>query len=91
MQRGTSPLNIDAQLRDLSLLREKVEILNGDRPRAFEQASVRRANLSDLARLEPKSARVASTTPTKVEVDLMVDDIAAIMRALRVVASIAGR
>lgn len=91
MQRGTSPINLDAQMRDFPRLREKLEVLNGDRGNALQRAAVRRGNLAELSRLEPKSARTAGTTPTAEEIDLVVDDIAAIMSALRVVASMAGK
>lgn len=91
MRRGTAPINMDAQLRDFPRLREKLEVLNGDRGNALARAAVRRGNLSELARLEPKSARTVGTTPTSEELDLVVDDIAAIMQALRVVASMAGK
>lgn len=92
MRRGTAPINMDAQLRDFPRLREKLEVLNGDRgSSALARAAVRRGNLSELSRLEPKSKRTAGTAPTSEEIDLVVDDIAAIMSALRVVASMAGK
>lgn len=66
-----------------SINQEKLEVLNGDRRRSRAQAAVRRADIKRLADLNQKSQPAAGTDITPDEYDALVNDVAAIMQALR--------
>lgn len=70
--------------RDMPILKEKLEVLNGDRPRAAGQAAVRRQQMDSALRElgEPSSAPAAGPSPTTEEYNQLVQDIHAIFSAL---------
>ena len=70
--------------RDMPILKEKLEVLNGDRPRAAGQAAVRRRQIDAIVRElgEPTSALAAGTSPTSEEYNALVRDIHTIFAVL---------
>lgn len=71
-------------LKDLPIMREKLEVLNGDRRKALSRAAVRREQMNELNNLsEPASAKADGATPTAAEFDALVEDVHRIMAALR--------
>tara|TARA_Y100000296_G_C4937876_1_gene139921 strand:+ start:160 stop:423 length:264 start_codon:yes stop_codon:yes gene_type:complete len=78
---------LDALVRDFSWVKEKVETMNAERPRALGQAAVRRQDIGELALLAPKSESAAGSTPTQAEYDALVADVHRIMNALRTIGS----
>jgi nucleotidyltransferase/DNA polymerase involved in DNA repair len=69
---------------DAKLLREKLEALNGDRPRQPGRAALRLEDLSGLMELPTRlqAEKAAGSVPTKAEFDRLVDDINTLHRRL---------
>jgi len=70
-----------------ALLRERIEALLGERPRAMEQSAVRIADLRPILSLKPdlRSAPAAGAAPTKAEFDALVRDLHDTRQLLRAV------
>lgn len=81
--------NLGQTLRDFALLKEKVEILTGERGRA-EDAAVRRGNLKLLGQSAMKSEKVA-TAPTAEQFNALVDDVHSIDQQLSAIAELLAR
>lgn len=73
--------------KDLSIMREKLEVLNADRGDR-EQAAVRRGDLQELSSLETLrgSATAAGSTPTAAEFDALVKEVRLLRETLLVIA-----
>lgn len=71
-------------LRDLPIMREKLEVLNGDRRKALSQAAIRRGQVEELNNLsDPVSTKAAGATPTAAEFDALVEDVHRVMATLK--------
>lgn len=86
MRRDITPSDPQV-LRDLPRLREKLETLTAERPRALAQAAVRRGDLAELARLTPASRPAGAANPSADEFDALVRDVHRLMEALRTIGS----
>jgi hypothetical protein len=76
--------------QDLARLREKLELLTGERGDATKSKSaVRRGELLALASLKLQSAQV-SATPTAAQYNALQADVAAIFAALQTISNIYG-
>ncbi|MFN4167643.1 MAG: hypothetical protein ACK4HD_05010 [Pannonibacter phragmitetus] len=70
-----------------ALLRERIETLLGERPRAMEQSAVRIADLRPILSLKPdlRSGPASGAAPTKSEFDALVRDLHDTHQLLRAV------
>lgn len=72
---------------ELERLKEKVEVLNGDRPRAHDQVAVRRGDVAVLAPLSgSQQSTEAAAAPTQAEFNALVADVRALFNALELLA-----
>lgn len=75
-------------MMDTAHLVERVETLDGRRPRAIGEAAVKLQDLAGLLAMPPRlqSAPAAGATPTKAEHDALQKDVAEIHRRLVAIA-----
>lgn len=79
--------NLGRTLRDLAIIKEKVEILTAERGKPAD-AAVRRGHLARLKQIPPLSSAKVTAAPTADEFNALVDDVHGIHQQLAAIAEL---
>lgn len=79
--------NLGQTLREFSIIKEKVEILNGERGRA-EDSALRRGNLKGLSQFPKMASSKVTSAPTAEQFNALLSDVQAIHQRLALIAEL---